>query len=376
MKKICIFLTLVTALTSCVKDVILDAKEDPLLAVYCVLKVDSVQELKLSYTKSATMAEAPSVTEVTAVLTDLTEDREAGRFVQVTDTLWQLDYSAIPTHSYRLEIAVPGHDPVWAEQTMPEVPPVETLHVSREESLTIPWLADIDTLHYLSYGGAWYEDSVTITYKGVEGDFYRFHSPSHSIWAYAECIDHSTKQLRLGNLCTDYPYVDDINLTTKKRISINYSIADIYTEKWPLGDGWAHIRESYQYDNSLHRDFLRFPKDETGLQSYFNIDIVTDEKSYTKDLFFASLSDDYDRYLCDAYQQYYTEQNGDLASIYIRDNLPGNIHGGTGIFGAATVLSVGSWVNYRGTRVLYIAIGPGYDPNDPYIVWRYGTPPY
>lgn len=81
MKKISLFLLLVTALTSCVKDVILDAKEDPLLAVYCVLKVDSVQELKLSYTKSATMAEAPRVTEATAVLSDLTEDHETrGRF--------------------------------------------------------------------------------------------------------------------------------------------------------------------------------------------------------------------------------------------------------------------------------------------------------
>ncbi|MBO6068225.1 MAG: DUF4249 family protein, partial [Bacteroidales bacterium] len=108
MKKICIFLALVTALTSCVKDVILDAKEEPLLAVYCVLKNEPVQELKLSYTKSVTMAEAPSVTEATAILTDLTEVREAGRFVRVADSLWRLDYSAIPTHSYRLEITVPG----------------------------------------------------------------------------------------------------------------------------------------------------------------------------------------------------------------------------------------------------------------------------
>ena len=79
MKKICLFLLVMLALTSCVKDVILDAKEDPLLAVYCVLKNEPVQELKLSYTKSVTMDEAPRVTEATAVLTDLTEGREAGR---------------------------------------------------------------------------------------------------------------------------------------------------------------------------------------------------------------------------------------------------------------------------------------------------------
>ena len=363
------FALFMTVLSSCVKDVILDANET-VLAVYCVLKVDSVQELRLSYTKNPTMAEAPRVTEATAVLMDMTEGREAGRFVRVSDSLWRLGYSAIPTHSYRLEVTVPGKEPVWAEQTMPEEPPVETLHVSRKESLTIPWLADIDTLHYLSYSGAWYEDSVTITYKGVEGDFYRFHSPSHNIWAYAKCIDHSTKQLRYGNLCTDYSYVDDINLTTKKRSSINTKPV-----MQPLGDGWAHIQESYQYENLLHRDFLRFPKAETGLQSYFNIDIETDYKSYYKSLYFAALSDDYDRYLCDAYQQYYAEQSADLASIYVRDNLPGNIHGGTGIFGAVTEIPVTSW-EFWGPRVLYIAIGPEYDPDDPYIIWRWGKPPY
>ena len=373
MKKICIFLALVTVLSSCVMYVVHDAMEDPLLAVYCVLKVDSVQELKLSYTKSVTMVEAPSVTEATAVLTDLTEGREAGRFEQIADSLWQLEYSAIPTHSYRLEITVPGREPVWAEQTMPEKPPVETLHISREESLTIPWLADIDTMHYLSFISTRYEDSVTITYKGVQGDFYRLLSSSHNIWAYAECIDRSTGQLRSGNLCTDYSYVDDMNLTTKKRTARSYN----NTSKVPLGSAWESREEYYQYDNVLHRDFLRFTMDETGLQSYFNIDIETDYESDYKSLYFASLSDDYDRYLCDAYQQYYAVQSNDLASIYVRDNLPGNIHGGTGIFGAVTVLPVTSSSGLLfGSRVLFIAIGPEYDPNDPYIVWRYGTPPY
>ena len=93
-KRLCLLAVLALALTSCVKDVVLDANET-VLAVYCILKVDSVQELMLSYTKSATMAEAPRVTGATAVLTDLTEGREAGRFVQVSDSLWRLDYSAI-----------------------------------------------------------------------------------------------------------------------------------------------------------------------------------------------------------------------------------------------------------------------------------------
>lgn len=52
---------------------------------------------------------------------------------------------------------------------------------------------------------------------------------------------------------------------------------------------------------------------------------------------------DYDRYMIDACQQFYAEQSDDLSSIYLRDNLHGNIHGGAGIFGAATIMPV-AWV--------------------------------
>ena len=96
MKKIFIFLILVTALTSCVRDVVLDANET-VLAVSCVLKVDPVQELKLSYAKSVTMAEAPWVAGATAVLTDLTEGSEADSFVHVADCLcgWTIPQSPL-----------------------------------------------------------------------------------------------------------------------------------------------------------------------------------------------------------------------------------------------------------------------------------------
>ena len=330
MKKICIFLALVTALTSCVKDVVLDAKEDPLLAVYCVLKVDSVQELKLSYTKSATMAEAPRVTEATAVLTDLTEGREAGRFVRVADTLWRLDYSAIPTHSYRLDISVPGREPVWAEQTMPAEPPVES------ERKVLHGEQDIL--------GQIFEREVT-----AEGYGYRFTQPC-TTWISVEGFDRmeglSAFYTPVGELCTDYPYVDDFNLTGKvwerdldgQMNSFINLVADQY----------------YLSGYPLHRDFLRIPKAEEQTQNFFVIDGKIDNGQIRKDgditdmpinamcnlsyVYFAVLSDDYDRYLRDAYQQYYAEQSGDLASIYLRDNLHGNIHGGVGIFGAATTV--------------------------------------
>lgn len=333
MKKICLFLLLVTALTSCVKDVILDAKEDPLLAVYCVLKVDSVQELKLSYTKSATMAEAPCVTEAIAVLTDLTEGREAGRFVQFADSLWQLDYSAIPTHSYRLEITVPGREPVWAEQTMPAEPPVES-----EKYL----FDDI------------FLDGLRITDFTVEGFRYRFTVPC-TTWIYVNSFD---KEKFVGSLepweevwvpavelCTDYPYVDDFNLTGKiwERIEERGNkMLDAIADRYHLS-GY-----------SIHRDFLRIPAAEE--QTQYPITIDGDFRHFTGGgnghnyIFFAALSDDYDSYLLDAYQQYYAEQSGDLSSIYLRDNLHGNIHGGIGIFGSATTIMFKRMFSWNAVR--------------------------
>ena len=348
MKKICLFLLLVTALTSCVKDVILDAKEDPLLAVYCVLKVDSVQELKLSYTKSATMAEAPRVTEATAVLTDLTEGREAGRFVRITDTLWRLDYSAIPTHSYRLEVNVPGKELVWAEQTMPAEPPVEVLDINSLTAKEVPWLETLDAEDLFPD-----IEGVTIGSITLSGLFYRFTLPC-TTWVYAENYNTETEQFfPVEELCTDYPYVDDFNLTGKVWNNREGE------EEEALGTSLllAYTHRVYLSGNAMHRDFLRFSQTEKQTQNYFSVDGLTGQ--YGK-VYFAALSDDYDLYLCDAYQQYYAEQSRDLSSIYLRDNLYTNIHGGIGIFGSATILPV-SWDSVRASIVVF---GPGFNPDD------------
>ena len=109
---------------SCVKDVTLDAMEEPTVVVECILSDDPLQTLYLTYTKGASREAAPDLPEATAVLTDLTEGKEAGRFVRSADGSWTLAYGAIPEHRYRLDITIPGHDPIWAEQTMPEAPGV------------------------------------------------------------------------------------------------------------------------------------------------------------------------------------------------------------------------------------------------------------
>ena len=90
----------------------MDAGEEPVVVVECVLTQQPVQTLRLSFTKGAAMDEAPALTEAEAVLIDLTEGKTAGRFEKQDDGTWALDYTPIPEHSYRLEIDVPGQEPI------------------------------------------------------------------------------------------------------------------------------------------------------------------------------------------------------------------------------------------------------------------------
>ena len=59
-------------LTSCVRDVSLDAGESPQVIVDCILSNDDVQELYLCFTKGASRQEAEPLTEAVATLIDLT----------------------------------------------------------------------------------------------------------------------------------------------------------------------------------------------------------------------------------------------------------------------------------------------------------------
>ena len=106
-------------LCSCAKEIVMDAGEESVVAVECILSDQPIQTLRLSFTKGAAMNEAPTLTEAEAVLIDMTESKTIGSFERQDDGTWTLGYAAVPEHSYRLEVDVPGHETVWAEQTMP-----------------------------------------------------------------------------------------------------------------------------------------------------------------------------------------------------------------------------------------------------------------
>ena len=67
-------------LTSCVRDVILDAKETPQVVVECILSDGPIQILNLSFTKGASLSEVPALTEAKAILYE--KDVQVGEFTR------------------------------------------------------------------------------------------------------------------------------------------------------------------------------------------------------------------------------------------------------------------------------------------------------
>lgn len=305
-------------LCACVKDIIMDAGDNPQVVVECVLREEPTQTLFLAYTKGASRAAAPDLPEAEAVLTDLTTGLSVGHFERISDGTWQLAYAAIPTHRYRLDVAVPGQSPIWAEQTMPDMPPVEIVDITREESYDYPG----------------YEDAFGILYSS---------SFSCAVWAFGLNYNSITEELvPAEQLCTDYPYVDNFNLTGETYF---------HETTTPMMNNMVlRVYSVLSGAVSIHRRFLRFPKSNSSLQHYFDVEGLAGLRYYDDMwrpplptecvLFFAALSDEYDQYLCEALQDRQAQESADITSIYTQRNLYTNIQGGLGIFGAVTKMPI------------------------------------
>ena len=312
----------ITVATSCVKDVILDAMEEPTVVVDCILTDEPTQTLHLVYTKGASRAEAPDLPEATAVLTDLTEGKEAGRFARTADGSWTLIYAAIPSHRYRLDVTVPGHEPIWAEQTMPEPPGVE-----------VGW-------H--SWNPAW--DPVLEQNDNTVGYCFQFHDVEDPVWFYG--VDYPTLESpgeRTQYLCTNSQAVDPFTVTE------GWGFKEERNGNYLWGDKVKSVFRTSTYpileDAPLHKRYLRFPAVEDAPDTTFFVSgsfqgYISDTRDFLHaelrpaELHWFSASEDYDRFLQDSYHLIDLKNSTDLADIFVRDNVYGNIHGAIGLFGA------------------------------------------
>ena len=310
------------ALCSCVRDVTLDAMDKPTVAVECVLTNSSPQTLRLAFTKGASQAEASPLFSAKASLIDLSEGQSIGVFQRGEDGVWTLDYAAVPEHNYRLEINVPDYELIWAEQTMPA-------------------LSGISCNSHIYH---FYDDSIyQANYPNFCGTVFYASSLPNYTWIYGMNYNEETKSFEIADeICTDYEYVDNFNLT-----------GNMYTPETGVTYNLGYECDGELYPSlagkSIHRRFLRLEKqvsyewDESGFvisgnfkgDYYYYLDKAKRERSETEGyLESISVTDDYDRYLREAIAYQLKQESADLSTIYQSENIYTNINGGIGIFGA------------------------------------------
>ena len=318
---------------SCVREVVMDADEKPMVVVECVISNNPVQALHLRYTKGAAKKDYEVVTEAEAVLLDLTDGSEAGRFVKVEDGVWTLDYEAIDEHEYRLEVSVPGYDLITAEQRMPVRPDA----VARR----------------LCFQGHKYQQTE---YEFCNGCAYGVRDTvNSSLWVYAMNYNSQTGRREMAEyICCD-GRCDDFNLTDSVYspqidtifFAHNTSGQTTYVEVAVCGP---------LNGTRMHRKYLRFAGGHFSasiiagtFEGFYPIDSIhdSDDVRYITNhgvieepaddqgyLVFASLSEEYETYHMDYFRFKELEQSSKLSDIYLRDNVFTNINGGLGIFGA------------------------------------------
>ena len=365
-------------LTSCVRDVILDAGENPQVVVECILTNSDVQELRLNFTKGASKDAAEQLTEAVAALIDLTEGKTVGEFVRSAGDLWTLEYSAVPGHRYSIEIQVPGHDLIYAEDTMPQLPEITERHRGEPRVEVIdpdhPWSSSPILVQYDGYMALTEEEkeegaveylTEKYGYHEMWGSYYYIKSAPDAFCIYGMNYNEATGQHEMaGSICTDHPSAEPFNLT-----------GDIYQPEIYVQEETRHFVLHHKLQGaSLYDKFLCISAGAEKAEKYFilsgsftgkwydvNNRIEEDREPYEDEGFLVvmAISENYRHYLREACNFIDIKESTDMSAIYLRDNMYSNIKGGTGIF-AASVIDELQWANrYTEISSDYYHYSPG-----------------
>ena len=326
----CFYLLILLAFSACVRPTGLDAGEEPQIVVDCVLNESSLQKLRLFYTKGASKREAPQVEDAEVVLIDMTDGEAAGLFSRVGGEDWELSYAPIVNHLYRLEINVPGREPVYAEQIMPGKG-ITNLHAVFS-STSVPG-------KYLSFG--------------VQYVYFFSLSVTNCCWVYGLNYNPATGKREIAEeICTDNPTVDSFNLS-----------GALFSPSGREAGPSALLDEA-----ALHKRYLRFPRRNVGedrtVEEMFNEDYFIVSGSFTGEYFCEQkelsdtlgivqamfVSDEYDRFLREVMLMSELQDSSDLADIFLRTKIYSNVQGGLGLFGACNTYTL-RW--YRDNTLPY-----------------------
>ena len=342
---------LMLTLSSCVRDVIMDAEERPTVVVECILTNSDTQELHLNFTKGASKTVAAPLTEAAATLIDLTSGMTVGEFDKASGDLWTLDYSPVSNHHYRLEVQVPGYDLIYAEDTMPDSLYVYSYTWS-ENLLDNLWGPPAPSFSDNSFcGGTLFSFGSLPKYTLIYGMNYNPQTGKHEI---------------ADEIFTNLPVVDNFNITSEVYVpEIVKWEEDLYVSCDAVKALYADLKGAPK-----HKQYLLLNKEELSDYLFQFVDQEKDKYSsysviydfmvfgsFTGDwywrrssqqqdfgnplptegyLVFESLSDNYLAYIRDAIHIMQLKESTDMSTIYLRDNLYTNVVGGLGIFAASS----------------------------------------
>ena len=374
-------------LSSCVKDVILDAG-DKTVVVECVLCDVPQQELRLSFSKGASETSVEELTEAVARLIDLTESDTVGEFKRDADGVWRLDYTAVPLHKYRLEVEVPGFDLIYAEDTMPDLVTIES-HFNPvaplEKRVRGPLIPQGSPRIY--HTSPWFS-YPSYLYSGEPNP----HKLGKHIWLYAIRPIPSMTGFEFADYICCYSgginyenYIDSFNVTD------NVYNSPIIPTGFPIKNGDDSYPTYLSFCHSLndcpiHSEFIRIEEPDPTFFGYislwcsfFDMDAIESEFAaisnsdhnfsadvqrimalydHLTEIEGAFLNNGYVpssadgsfvfKYVSDTYNQYFEDasfqirrqkkESTDMSemSIYLRENIFSNIKGGAGIFATST----------------------------------------
>ena len=331
---VCLFLPAVLAFSACERATDLRSEGSGTIVVECVLTQENKQTIQLSLTGQSSAADYESLRNAVVQVYDETEARLAGSFSYVEKNDWESEFSALPQHTYRLEIDVEGFSHISARTTMPDFPRIKAV-IKKPVKVT-------DTI----------EEAFPDNEAGIR--FQTSSLPQGAVWIIRKDRNPSSGELIIcEELATSLLNVDPFNLTGSD-LRFPYtgpeSPQDFYLPSGRMvitGFSW------YVQEQPLHNVFLRIPpvweggeretKDPDDFFSVAGPSFMSDydwrglkeeqERGY---LLFMSVSEEYDRFLKELLiEERNLEQTKDFfAALFKHENIFSNIEGGTGIFGS------------------------------------------
>lgn len=318
---------------ACTRDVDLRPEGQGTVVVECILTEDKLQTMRLSMTDIASGEETSRLGGAVVCLYDETEGNEAGMFNHEKEDVWSLEYAAVPSHSYRMDISIPGRDMIRAYTTMPD-----SLNLYYE---IVP--ADLLSI------GTYHIDFQSDDLREAGIRFKIGTLPDGVVWIMGMNYDESSaSRLPAEKIVTDLQNADPFNLTGEVFKHEDYlDYPAVYIDPWVTRYFYLSLQ-----DKPVHRQAIRIPPllenpartsgDSHGfftIAGSFSGNYMFGESPSETDgyLLFLSSSEELDKFLKSSFiTEIQKRVERDYSFLFSRENGFSNIENGVGVFGACT----------------------------------------